>query len=196
MTIRQKFLQLVYPIWMFIARLKPRVQPVQANTRSIQPIESFYNLKAVQNDRVLFSFSLLKNKKVLIVNTASDCGYTNQYSDLEKLYQLHKDELVILAFPSNNFKGQEKGTDEEILVFCKTNFGITFPIMQKTTVTKRSDQHEVYQWLTDATKNGWNNQWPTWNFSKYLINENGVLTHYFEPSVSPLSEEVERAIKA
>ena len=195
MTIRQKFLQLIYPLWMRFAKKSTKTNPVQINISTIEPIQSFYNLKAVQNDRMLLSFSSLKNKKVLIVNTASNCGYTNQYSDLEKLYQLNKDKLTIVAFPSNNFRDQEKGTDEEIEAFCTINFGISFPIMQKTNVTKWSDQHEVYQWLTDAAKNGWNKQAPTWNFSKYLINENGMLTHYFEPSVSPLSKEVLDATK-
>ncbi|MGG9971080.1 glutathione peroxidase [Ferruginibacter sp. SUN002] len=161
----------------------------------IQPLQSFYDLNAVKNDRLLFGFSGLKNKKVLIVNTASNCAYTNQYSDLEKLYQLHKDKLVVLAFPANDFKEEEKGSDEEIAGFCKINFGISFPIMQKSVVVKKSNQHEVYQWLTNTEKNGWNKQRPTWNFAKYLINENGILTHYFEPSVSPLSEEVLNAVQ-
>ncbi len=194
MTIRQKFLQLVYPIWMVIAKLITRVEPVQVNINMIEPAESFYDLKAVQNDRMFVGFSSLKNKKILIVNTASNCAYTNQYSDLEKLYQLYKDKLIVLAFPANDFKEEEKGKDEEIAKFCKVNFGISFPVMQKSIVIKKGSQHEVYQWLTNATKNGWNKQGPTWNFSKYLINENGVLTHYFEPSVSPLNEEVVKAI--
>jgi len=195
MTIRQKFLQFIYPVWMIIAKLIGRVKPVQVNENMTAPVQSFYDLNAVQNDRMLFGFSSLKNKKILIVNTASNCAYTNQYADLEKLYQLHKDELIIIAFPANDFKEEEKGKDEEIADFCKVNFGISFPIMQKTVVVKKNNQHEVFKWLTDASKNGWNNQAPTWNFSKYLINENGILTHYFEPSVSPLDTELLDATK-
>lgn len=195
MTIRQKFLQLIYPIWMRIAKLKLVAEPIQINIAGIQPQQSFYELSAVKSDRSILDFSTLKSKKVLIVNTASNCGYTNQYDDLEKLYQLYKDKLIILAFPANDFKDQETGTDEEIMRFCKINFGVSFPIMQKISVKNTSAQHEVYQWLTEAAKNGWNKQAPTWNFSKYLINEDGVLTHYFEPSVSPLSKEVLDATK-
>ncbi len=195
MTIRQKFLQFVYPVWMLLAKLIRKVQPIQTNSSNIEPVQSFYDLQAIQNDRILFPFSSLKNKKVLIVNTASDCGYTNQYAELEKLYQSHKDKLIVLAFPANDFKEEEKGSDEEIAGFCKANFGISFPIMQKSVVVRKSDRHEVYKWLTDPNKNGWNKQSPTWNFSKYLINENGVLTHYLEPSVSPLSDDIKRIIQ-
>lgn len=195
MTLRQKFLQFVYPIWMLLAKLIRKAKPVQTNTANVKPLQSFYELQAVKNDRTLFHFSSLKNKKVLIVNTASDCGYTNQYAELEKLYQLHKDKLVVLAFPANDFKEEEKGSDEEIAIFCKINFGVSFPVMQKSVVRKRAEQHEVYQWLTDANKNGWSKQSPTWNFSKYLINENGILTHYFEPSVSPLSNTMKNIIE-
>lgn len=195
MTIRQKFLQLVYPVWMIIAKLKGGEKTVKLNENKVEPLQSIYNLNAVQNDRMLFPFSSLKNKKILIVNTASNCGFTNQYADLEKLYQLHKNELIIIAFPANDFKEEEKGTDDEIANFCKINFGISFPIMQKTVVVKKANQHEVYKWLTDPNKNGWNKQAPVWNFSKYLINENGVLTHYFGPSISPLSKELLDATK-
>ncbi|MES2430496.1 MAG: glutathione peroxidase [Bacteroidota bacterium] len=190
MTLRQKFLQFVYPIWMLLAKLIGKAKPVQTNTLNVEPIQSFYDLQALKNNKTLFPFSSLKNKKVLIVNTASDCGYTNQYAELEKLYQLHKDKLMVLGFPANDFKEEEKGSDEEIAVFCKVNFGVSFPIMQKSVVVRKNDRHEVYKWLTDPNKNGWNKQSPTWNFAKYLIDEYGVLTHYFEPSVSPLSDEV------
>ena len=101
---------------------------------------------------------------------------------------------MVLGFPANDFKEQEKGTDDEIETFCKVNFGVTFPLMKKSIVIKGTGQNEVFQWLTDAGKNGWNNQAPTWNFSKYLVNEEGVLTHYFDTSVSPLSPEVINAI--
>lgn len=195
MTIRQKFLQLVYPIWMKLAKMNPRVKPIQANTDNTPPLVALYELQALQNNGVPFDFSTLKNKKVLIVNTASDCGYTNQYSDLEKLYQLYKSKLVILAFPADDFKGQEKGSDDAIAEFCKVNFGVTFPIMQKSSVVKTAFQHIVYQWLSSAKKNGWNDQAPTWNFSKYFIDEKGQLMYYFEPSVSPLSDEVISAIE-
>jgi glutathione peroxidase len=132
---------------------------------------------------------------VLLVNTASNCGFTNQYDDLQKLHEQFPNELVILGFPANDFKEQEKGNDEEIAQFCKINFGVTFQLMKKSSVVKAPDQNEVFRWLTDSTKNGWNSKQPSWNFSKYLINEEGVLINYFDPSVSPLSEEVISEIK-
>ena len=132
---------------------------------------------------------------MLLVNTASNCGYTNQYDELQELYKRFENKLVILGFPANDFKEQEKGSDEEIAQFCKVNFGVTFPLMKKSSVVKNTDQNDVFKWLTDAAKNGWNSQQPSWNFSKYLVNENGVLTNYFDPSVSPLSEEVMNEIK-
>jgi len=132
---------------------------------------------------------------VLIVNTASNCGYTNQYQELQKLYDQYKEKLIVLAFPSNDFKEQEKGNDEEIAAFCQVNFGVSFPLAKKTVVVKAPDQNKVYEWLTRKELNGWNDQQPTWNFSKYLIDEKGQLSHYFDPAVSPLSEDVVQAIK-
>ena len=155
---------------------------------------SFYSLRNSLNDGNSFDFATLKGKKVMLVNTASDCGYTDQYADLEKLSQQFKDKLVLIGFPANDFKEQEKGTDEEIAKFCKANFGISFPLMKKSSVIKGTDQNPVFQWLTDPARNGWSSQQPDWNFSKWLVNENGILTDYFAPSISPLSEAVKDAI--
>lgn len=159
------------------------------------PAVSFYNLAAALNSSARLSFEELKGKKVLIVNTASNCGYTNQYAELQKLYEQHKEQLIVIAFPANDFKEQEKGSDEEIASFCKLNYGVAFPLAKKSTVIKSPGQNEVFQWLTDKSKNGWNDTEPSWNFSKYLVNEEGILTHYFDPSISPLSSEVTDAIK-
>ncbi|WP_315818648.1 glutathione peroxidase [Paraflavitalea speifideaquila] len=128
------------------------------------------------------------------MNTASDCGYTNQYEDLQKLYETYKDKLVIIGFPANDFHEQEKGNDEEIAQFCKVNFGVSFPLAKKSVVIKSPEQNPVFGWLTHKALNGWNEQEPSWNFSKYLVNERGVLTHYFDPSVSPTSNVVITAI--
>jgi glutathione peroxidase len=98
--------------------------------------------------------------------------------------------MVILGFPANDFKEQEKGSDEEIAQFCKVNYGVTFPLMKKSTVVKSPDQNPVYKWLSDSTQNGWCNKQPSWNFSKYLLDEHGNLLQYFDPAVSPLSPEV------
>jgi glutathione peroxidase len=191
MTIRQKLLKAVYPVFM---RMQGKKAKVLTNEKT-QPPVSFYSLKTTLGNGSEFDFTQLKGKKVLLVNTASNCGYTNQYDDLQKLNEQFHNKLVILGFPANDFKEQEKGNDEEIAQFCKINFGVTFPLMKKSSVIKAADQNEVFKWLTDSTKNGWNSKQPSWNFSKYLINEEGVLTNYFDPSVSPLSEEVLNEIK-
>lgn len=191
MTIRQKLLKAVYPVLM---RLQGKSGKVLENEHKA-PVVSFHSLKTTTGSGATYDFEQLKGKKVLIVNTASNCGYTGQYEELQQLYKRFENKLVILGFPANDFKEQEKGNDEEIAQFCKVNFGVTFPLMKKSSVIKSNQQNEVYQWLSDAAKNGWNNQSPSWNFSKYLIDENGVLTHYFDPSVSPLSEQVINEIK-
>ncbi|MEO6069502.1 MAG: glutathione peroxidase [Chitinophagaceae bacterium] len=190
-TLRQQGLQWIYPLLM---KLNGKNKTVVANLNNIKAMESFYSLTILLNNGTLLSMQSLKGKKILIVNTASDCGFTSQYADLQKLYEIHKGGLEIIAFPSNDFKEQEKGTDEEISQFCQVNFGVTFPLAKKTVVIKSNTQHPVYQWLTSKEKNGWNNQAPQWNFSKYLINEEGVLTNYFNASTAPLSEEVRKAI--
>ncbi|HYC39875.1 MAG TPA: glutathione peroxidase [Chitinophagaceae bacterium] len=189
MTYRQKLLKAVYPVWMWLGRLTNR-NAVQLSNPGAQPKQSFYSLKAELNDGRVLDFETLKGKKVLIVNTASDCGYTTQYSQLQKLYESRGGKLEIIGFPANDFKNQEKGTDSEIAEFCRRNFGVNFPIAKKTSVRPSTHQHPVFQWLTDAALNGWNSQAPTWNFTKYLVSEQGLLTHCFGPSVSPLGRAV------
>ena len=166
------------------------------NAKMTTPPVSFYSLSATGNNGKELLFETLKGKKVLLVNTASDCGYTAQYAELQKLYRHAKEDLEIIAFPSNDFKEQEQGSDAAIAQFCSVNFGVSFPLTKKAVVVKAPDQHPVYQWLTRAQLNGWNNKAPAWNFSKYLVNENGELTHYFDPGVSPVSTEVLQAIQA
>ena len=135
-------------------------------------------------------FSDYKGKKILIVNTASKCGYTPQYADLEKLYQLHKDKLVIVGFPANNFKGQEPGTNEEIADFCKRNYGVTFPMAAKVSVTGE-DIHPLFLYLRNEAKNiGLEDPVIKWNFTKFLVDENGKLVTVFSHKTSPMSEEV------
>lgn len=189
MTIRQRIMKAIYPAIMFLTPKKKNMSQHNRDGQVKAPV-SFYTLSATANNKTAFDFRQLQGKKVLIVNTASNCGYTAQYAELQKLYEQHKDKLVILGFPANDFKEQEKGTDEEIASFCQVNFGVSFPLMQKTTVIKSAQQNSVYQWLTDAAKNGWNSTPPEWNFSKYLVDENGTLIDYYPPSVSPLSEEI------
>jgi len=193
MTYRQKVLKAVYPALMWFTKLTGKNTKELSGTR--QPPVSFYSLRGTLNNGESLDFAALQGKKVLLVNTASDCGYTNQYSELQKLSEQYKDKLVVIGFPANDFKEQEKGNDTEIAQFCKVNYGITFTLMKKSSVVTSSLQNPVFQWLTDSSKNGWNNKVPTWNFSKYLVNEKGVLTNYFDPSVSPDSEAVIKAIE-
>ncbi|TAL47659.1 MAG: glutathione peroxidase [Chitinophagaceae bacterium] len=194
MTIRQKVLKAVYPALMWWTKVSGKNVTSLSNKKA-QPPVSFYSLKDTMNNGKEFDFSTLKGKKVLLVNTASDCGYTDQYDDLQKLYQQYNGKLVIIGFPANDFKEQEKGSDEEIAQFCKINYGVTFPLMKKSSVLKGAGQNPVFQWLSDSTKNGWCNKKPSWNFSKYIVNEEGVLTNYFGSSVSPASDEFTKAIK-
>lgn len=167
---------------------------IALNNNSVKPPVSFYSLQTELINGEILSFDKLKGKKVLLVNTASDCGFTNQYADLQKLYQHSKEDLEIIAFPANDFKEQEKGSNEEIEKFCTSNYFIRFKLAKKTSVIKTDLQNPVFQWLSRKENNGWNDQPPTWNFSKYLVNEEGMLTHFFEPVVSPVSEEVIKAV--
>jgi glutathione peroxidase len=194
MTRKQKFIKLIYPALEKITGLfKINSKVLSSQTPATT---SFYDLKAILNNGAAYDFSQLRNKKILIVNTASNCGYTPQYDDLEKLYGIKKDKLEIIAFPANDFKEQEKDNDSTIAEFCKKNFGVTFPLMQKIIVVKKEDQNNVFNWLTQKEKNGWNTKAPSWNFCKYLIDEKGNLTHFFEASVPPLGKEIANAINS
>jgi glutathione peroxidase len=145
---------------------------------------SFYDFKVKDIDGNDFSFNQLKGKKVLIVNTASKCGNTPQYAELEKFYELHKDKnFVIIGFPANNFLSQEPGTNEEIKSFCQKNYGVSFPMMSKISV-KGTDIHPLYKWLTSKDLNGIEDSEVKWNFQKYLINEKGTLVSVLNPKTS------------
>ncbi|AEW02837.1 glutathione peroxidase [Niastella koreensis] len=194
MTVKQRFLQLVYPLWIAFTKMMGRNTKVFTNSKNIQPAESIYTLQVPLSNGNTLPLDAYKGKKIMLVNTASNCGYTNQYDELQKLYQQFNNQLEIIAFPANDFKEQEKGSDSDIAQFCKINFGVTFPLAKKSIVIKSNDQNSIFKWLTNKTKNGWNEKAPSWNFSKYLIDEKGVLTHYFDPSVLPLSEAVVKAI--
>jgi glutathione peroxidase len=194
MTYRQKILKAFYPAMMWLAKLGGANAKVLANEKAM-PAVSFYTLQDTAIDGKPFNFETLKGKKIMLVNTASDCGYTDQYDDLQKLYEANKNKLVIIAFPANDFKEQEKGDNTMIAEFCRINFGVTFPLMQKSCVLKTPNQSKVFKWLTDASLNGWNNEPPSWNFCKYIVDENGRLTHYFGSTIPPLGKEITAAIK-
>ena len=194
MSLRQKILKAVYPIFKGYTNIIGKGTEVLHNKNESIPPSSFYDLAVVLNNGDILSLAALKGKKVLLVNTASDCGYTPQYEELQKLYEKHNENLQVIGFPANDFKQQEKGTDEEIAEFCKENYNVSFPLAKKSSVIKGSNQHDVFKWLTDSVKNGWNNKPPSWNFCKYLVNELGVLTNYFGASISPLNRDVLTAI--
>ena len=153
-------------------------------------MKNIYSFKVKDIDGNEFDFATLKGKKIIIVNTASKCGFTPQYKDLETLYQQYKDKnLVIIGFPANNFGQQEPGTDSEIHTFCQKNYGVTFPMMEKISV-KGSDEHELYKWLTDKKQNGVSDGEVKWNFGKFLIDENGKWFKCLPSKVEPMDEQI------
>ncbi|MEO7310544.1 MAG: glutathione peroxidase [Chitinophagaceae bacterium] len=194
MTFMQQLKRIFYKLRMMVSGSTGLGKTTNTNTTMITPPEDFYHLQATLNNGKPLSFETLKGKHVLLVNTASDCGFTGQYDDLEKLHQQYKDKLVILGFPANDFGGQEPDNDGAIAEFCRINYGVTFPLVQKASV-KGNEKQPVFQWLSEPAKNGWNNQEPTWNFCKYLVSPEGVLLHFYSSAVSPLSEEVTGALK-
>ena len=137
--------------------------------------KSIYEFKVEGLEGETIDFSSFKGKKILIVNTASKCGYTKQYEELQKLYEQYKDKLVIVGFPANNFGGQEPGTNSEIKEFCKKNYGVTFPMAAKVSV-KGDDIAPIFKWLTSKSENGVLDAEIKWNFGKFLLDEKGNLT--------------------
>jgi len=159
------------------------------NTISPKSSISFYDFTMKSIDGKDIPFSNYKGKKILIVNTASECGYTPQFNELEALHEKYKDKVVLLGFPSDNFGGQEPGTNQEIAAFCQRNFGVTFQLFEKSDVIG-PNQNGLYQWLTNKEQNGWNDTAPGWNFCKYLISEKGELLKFYSAAVNPLSDEI------
>lgn len=150
---------------------------------------SIYDFKVTGLEGQDINFADFKGKKILIVNTASKCGYTPQYEALEKLYETHKDKLVIVGFPANNFGGQEPGSNGEIKEFCKRNYGVTFPMAEKVSV-KGADIHPLFKYLTSEAKKLGMDDPIQWNFTKFLVDENGKLVQVFASKVNPIGEEL------
>jgi glutathione peroxidase len=155
--------------------------------------KSIYEYVVTLLDGTSVPMSQFRGKKILLVNVASQCAFTPQYEALEALFQKYEDRLVIIGFPSNDFLGQEPGTNEEIKTFCKTKYHVTFPVSQKVSVIG-DDRTEIYRWLTDPTFNGWNKKSPRWNFYKYLIDERGELVQVFASTTRPFDDEIVDAI--
>ena len=152
-------------------------------------MKSFYDLQLNDINGNKIDLVSLKGKKVLIVNVASKCGYTSQYSDLQDLYENHSDKLEIIGIPCNDFGRQEPGSASEIKNFCKINYGVTFTLAEKQKI-KSKPVSGVYEWLSNPDLNGWNSSLPSWNFCKYMIDESGELTHFFKSGVNPNDKEI------
>ena len=150
---------------------------------------SLYDFKVNGLEGGQIDLAKYKGKKILIVNTASQCGYTPQYDDLQKLYDKYKNTLVIVGFPANNFGGQEPGSNEEISAFCKRNYGVTFPMAEKVSV-KGEDIHPLFRYLTDEAKKMGIDDPIKWNFTKFLVDEKGKLVAVFPSRVKPMGEEI------
>ncbi|MGS2764893.1 glutathione peroxidase [Sinomicrobium sp. M5D2P9] len=158
---------------------------VYAQKQNTMDKETIYQFEVEDLYGNTFDFSDLKGKKIMVVNTASECGLTPQYEGLQELYEMYKsNNFVIVGFPANNFGGQEPGSDEQIAAFCKQNYGVTFPMMSKISV-KGKDMHPVYEFLTQKAKNGKENSEVEWNFQKYLIDESGHLVKVIAPQTLP-----------
>lgn len=194
MSYKQTIFKILYPLTMWGTRSNGQKNSL-VNTSKTAPLRSFYLLTTKDIEGRDFSFGTLKGKKILLVNTASDCGYTAQLESLEQLSKKFSEKLVVIGFPANDFKDQETGDDKSIANFCRKNYGVSFPLMSKSVVVNSSKQNSVYQWLTNKSLNGWCAQAPAWNFCKYLINEEGILTHYFPMSIDPMSSELIQAIE-
>lgn len=176
--------KVIYP---FLKRFASR--EVKSNNMSVSPSASVYDIALTDIQGAKTSLNPYKGRKILIVNTASECGYTPQYAQLQELHDKLGDKLAVLGFPSNDFGGQEPGTDSQIVSFCRKNYGVTFPLFSKLKVSGTGKQ-PLFEWLTDPALNGWNSQEPTWNFCKYLIDENGKLLHFFNAATSPFDDRI------
>ncbi len=177
---------MIYPLLfisvLFYGKKSDNIQAIN-NKKPVSIYSQNFEIKTITGEN--FDIKQLKGKKIMIVNTASKCGLTPQYEKLEALYQNYKDNnFIIIGFPANNFNSQEPGTNDEIATFCKTNYGVTFPMMSKISV-KDKDIHPLYQFLTQKSKNGVTDSEVAWNFQKYLINENGYIQHVIPPKTKP-----------
>lgn len=162
--------------------------------KSMQASASLYDISINSLTGEAIDLSSFKGKKILIVNTASECGFTGQYEGLQELYNTYKDKLVVIGVPCNQFGGQEPGTATEIQSFCKQNYGVTFLMTEKVYV-KGENQHPLYKWLTSKELNGVSSSSVKWNFQKYLIDEKGNLIDYYYSITSPTSTKITKHLK-
>lgn len=166
------------------------IAAIFVSTAMVAQTKTFHDFTVKDIDGLEYDLSQLEGKKVMVVNTASKCGLTPQYEELQSLYENYKDDnFVIIGFPANNFMNQEPGSNDEIKEFCSSNYGVSFPMMSKISV-KGDDIHPLYAWLTEKSNNGVEDSKVKWNFQKYLIDEDGKLVKYFSPRTSPKDEEI------
>lgn len=182
----------VFGIWKFLLARKPVATINIPISNEVSPILDQCILKL--NSKEKLCLNDFKGKKILLVNVASECGFTKQYANLEKLYTTYKDKLVIIGFPCNQFGGQEPGTEEEIATFCSSKFAVTFPLTTKIDV-KGDNQHPIYKWLTSKALNGVNDYSVNWNFNKFMLDENGQLIGYFSSRINPMDSDIVNLLK-
>lgn len=199
-TSMKNFLLSISSLFMFACFGGKKVYTVDESTKekltTMDNLKSIYDFKVETISGDTLDLATLKGKKVLIVNTASKCGLTPQFEQLEALYQQYKDQnFVIIGFPSNDFMGQDPGTNEEIAEFCQLNYGVSFPMMAKV-VVKGKDKHPLYQYLTEKAHNQIDDFDIEWNFQKFLINENGTIDKVVSPRTLPNTPEIVDWIKA
>lgn len=179
--------------WLLLVMFQGHAQQKKDTKNTLLP-KSIYGYKVPSLGGGEINFADFKGKKILIVNTASKCGFTSQYAELEELYQKYRDRLVIVGFPANNFAGQEPGTNEEIRAFCQKNYGVSFPMASKVSV-KGEDMAPVFRFLTSKELNGVKNSKILWNFTKFLMDENGTLIDTFTSDIKPTSPAVTKYLK-
>ena len=184
MTLLKWIKKLLYPVLMHLLPKTKLLSP-----KHVLMTSSIYQIPLRDIDGNNTTLASYKGKKLLIVNVASECGYTHQYAQLQELYDLHKEKIIVLGFPSNNFGAQEPGNNIAIKFFCTENYQVTFPMFEKSDVVGES-MNPLYQWLSDKELNGWNDKQPNWNFCKYLVSENGELLNFFSETVSPFDEAI------
>ena len=189
LDLKQSFnLSVLFPIQLIMATIFFSNSTLNAEGYT-STMKSFYDLQLNDINGEEIDLQSFEGKKVLLVNVASKCGYTDQYADLQELYETHGDKLEIIGIPCNDFGRQEPGSANEIQKFCKLNYGVTFTLAEKQNI-KSKPISGVYQWLSDPNLNGWNSSLPSWNFCKYVINESGELTHFFKSGVDPNGKEI------
>ncbi|MFN3588283.1 MAG: glutathione peroxidase [Spirosomataceae bacterium] len=167
---------------------------IASRTASTTGKGSFHSFSATSIDGKKIDFSTYKGKKVVVLNVASKCGYTPQYADWQAFHEKYGDKVVVLGFPTNDFMNQEPGSEDQIATFCQKNYGVSFQMFSKVDVIKGNNQHPLYKWLSNSDLNGWNDKAPTWNFCKYVINEEGEVTHFFASGVLPKDPTFQKAV--